>query len=135
MNHSFCDIFKDLNLTEREECVTYNFGTSSINLLCLADDYCSQKYPFICEMNAASMKLANTVLHGLFTKHKRWLFHLCIAIFLGPDDEDINFEEEVPTPIPSVTDSGIGNPSSESITNLLDKNSPSAVCCKTSFFQ
>ncbi|CAF3822383.1 unnamed protein product [Rotaria sordida] len=48
------------NGTEREECVTYNFGLPGSNFLCLSNDYCSQKYPFICEMNAASMKLASS---------------------------------------------------------------------------
>ncbi|UJR31773.1 hypothetical protein I4U23_019251 [Adineta vaga] len=55
---------KVANGTENEECVTYNFGTPSMNLLCLADDYCSQKYPFICEMNDASMKLAVETHYG-----------------------------------------------------------------------
>jgi hypothetical protein len=59
------------NSTEREECVTYIVGTTGINLLCLADDYCSQKYPFICEMNAASMKLANSVIHGMFNNSEK----------------------------------------------------------------
>ncbi|CAF1074528.1 unnamed protein product [Adineta ricciae] len=52
------------NGTESEECVTYNFGPRVTNLLCLSDDYCSQKYPFICEMNDASMKLAVATHHG-----------------------------------------------------------------------
>ena len=54
--------------TEREECVTFNFGQAGNSLLCLADDFCEEKYPFICEMNAASMKLVTTTLHGM-SKH------------------------------------------------------------------
>lgn len=60
--------FLKANQTEREECVAYNIGTSGYSFLCLADDYCNQKYPFICEMNAASMKLANSVLHGILSR-------------------------------------------------------------------
>src|SRR5438094_924840 len=64
----YCYCFKASNGTEREECIAYNFGSLGTNLLCLSDDYCSQKYPFICEMNAASMKLANSEHHGKYKK-------------------------------------------------------------------
>lgn len=70
-NHfSFLFFFFKANQTEREECVTFNIGTSGNSFLCLADDYCNEKYPFICEMNAASMKLANSVLHGEHCERK-----------------------------------------------------------------
>lgn len=57
------------NQTEREECVTFNIAFTTSTFLCLADDFCNEKHPFICEMNTASMKLANTVSHGI-TKDK-----------------------------------------------------------------
>lgn len=57
-------IFQDMNSSEQEQCLTYNFGGQGANYLCLADDYCSQKYPFICEMNADSMKLASSTHYG-----------------------------------------------------------------------
>lgn len=44
--------------------MTYIFGPKQADLLCLAVDYCSQKYPFVCEMNAASIKLATQSNHG-----------------------------------------------------------------------
>ncbi|CAF3190354.1 unnamed protein product [Rotaria socialis] len=52
------------NGTEHEQCIAYNFGAKGTSFLCLSDDYCNQKYPFICEMNTASMALATATHHG-----------------------------------------------------------------------
>ncbi len=127
--------FQGPNGTEREECVTYNFGTVGTSLLCLADDYCSQKYPFICEMNAASMKLANSALHGMF---KKTTISLIVSFSVGTDDDNINFEEQLPTPSPAdsgtiniPSNSGIIVSPSQSGINPGNVHSPSAVCYKS----
>lgn len=60
------DLFVVTNGTlENPDCLTYIFGAINADLLCLATDFCSEKFPFICEMNAASMKLATQSSHGV----------------------------------------------------------------------
>lgn len=72
--------FKGLNDTEHEECLAYNFGGNNTNFLCLSDDYCSEKYPFICEMNAASIALASSTHHGLVTKVSKRTIHKSLVL-------------------------------------------------------
>ncbi|CAF1567910.1 unnamed protein product [Rotaria sp. Silwood1] len=84
------------NGTEREECVTYNFGSKGTSFLCLSDDYCSQKYPFICEMNAASMKLATSTHHG--TNNGGISSGTDEGTSSGTEGDTIDFEEPPPPP-------------------------------------
>ncbi|CAF3459970.1 unnamed protein product [Rotaria sp. Silwood1] len=79
------------NGTEREECITYNFRPKGTSFLCLSDDYCSQKYPFICEMNAATMKLATSTHHGIPTAWPE-------GTSSGTEGDTIDFEEPQPPP-------------------------------------
>ncbi|CAF2898545.1 unnamed protein product [Rotaria sp. Silwood2] len=85
-----------LNGTEREECVTYNFGPKDTSFLCLSDDYCSQKYPFICEMNTASMKLATSTHHG--TNNGGISSGTDNGASSGTESDTVDFEEPPPPP-------------------------------------
>ncbi|CAF4396338.1 unnamed protein product, partial [Adineta steineri] len=104
------------------ECVTYNFGDSKKSFLCLADDYCSQKYPFICEMNAASMKLAQTTQnensHGTPSETGTGT-GTETGTGTGPETGSniIDFEQPPPPP-----------PTSSEL-DTENHESPSAVCC------
>ncbi len=86
-------------------------------------------------MNAASMKLANSALHGMF---KKTTISLIVSFSVGTDDDNINFEEQLPTPSPAdsgtinmPSNSGIIVSPSQSVINPGNVHSPSAVCYKS----
>ncbi|CAF3451111.1 unnamed protein product [Rotaria sp. Silwood1] len=82
------------NGTEREECITYNFRPKGTSFLYLSDDYCSQKYPFIYEMNAATMKLATSTHHDMKYSPTAWPE----GTSSGTEGDTIDFEEPQPPP-------------------------------------
>jgi len=86
-------------------------------------------------MNAASMKLANSVLDGIYSKKKIKRISKD-SFFVGNDNDNINFEEvsPPPPPPPAPSDSVIPESPSNIGINPGVINSPSAVCYKSSFF-